>query len=77
MYWNSHRKKLYLAARQYLFDGQGNWLADDRPRDIKAYWATLNDTERAFERLQRTDAAVFMEFIERIERSIPKPPIQP
>lgn len=75
--WNSHHKKLYRLARQYLFDGEGNWVGDDRPQDIKAYWATLSDTERAFERLQRTDAAVFIEFVERIEKSIPKPHIAP
>lgn len=76
--YSSKEKKLYRAARQYLlFDSEGNWVGDDSPRDIKAYWATLSDTERAFEKLQRTDAAVFIEFVEHIERSIPKPHIQP
>jgi len=59
------------------FDKEKNWTGDDRPNDIKKYWATLNDTERAFEIMQRSDAAVFMEFVERIERSIPKIPIKP
>lgn len=75
--WNRRSKKLYRAARQYLFDTDGNWLGDDSPYDIKAYWANLTDTQRAFEKLERTDAAMFMEFVERLEKSIPKPHIAP
>jgi hypothetical protein len=75
---NLKQRKIYRLARQYLsFDKEKNWTGDDRPMDIKAYWATLNDTERAFEILERTDAAVFMEFVERIERNVPKIPIKP
>lgn len=56
---------------------EDNWLGEERPMDIKAYWANLTDTERAFERLERTDAAMYMEFVERLEKSIPKPHIAP
>jgi hypothetical protein len=59
------------------FDAENNWVGETRPSDIKTYWANLTDTERAFEILQRSDAAVFMEFHDRIINSIPKPPIQP
>ena len=75
---NLKQRKIYRLARQYLsFDKEKNWTGDDRPRDIKAYWATLSDIERAFEMIERTDAAVFMEFVERIERSMPKIPMGP
>lgn len=56
---------------------EDNWLGDDRPNDIKSYWASLTDTERAIQILERTDAALYMEFYEKINNSIPKPPIQP
>lgn len=59
------------------FDAENNWVGETRPSDIKIYWASLTDTERAFEIMQRSDAAVFMEFHDRILNSIPKPPIQP
>lgn len=54
------------------FDPEQNWYGDDRPNDIKQYWAALNDTERAFERLQRTDAALYMEFVDQIRRTMPE-----
>lgn len=66
-----------LAKQHLSYDADGNWVGEDRPNDIKAYWATLSDTERAFEILEGTDAALFMQFYENIERSIPKPPIAP
>lgn len=80
--WTSLKKRLYRQAlhrrmselaRQHLsFDAESNWTDGDRPRDIKAYWAGLTDTERAFERLQNTDAAVYMAFYEQIQRSMPE-----
>lgn len=86
--WSAERKRLYrqarhqviieMVVRQYSsFDADGNWVGEDRPHDIKQYWASLTDTERAFEILQNTDAALFMQFYERIERDIPKPHIAP
>lgn len=86
--WSVERKRLYrqarhqviieMVVRQYSsFDADGNWVAEDRPHDIKLYWASLTDTERAFEILQNTDAAQFMQFYESIEKSIPKPHIAP
>jgi hypothetical protein len=60
-------------ARQHLcFDNENNWVDGDRPGDIKAYWATLSETERAFERLQNTDAALYMAFYEKMQRSMPE-----
>lgn len=78
--WSSRHKRLYRAARHQAlvkmqplsFDGEDNWTGDDRPDDIKRYWATLSDTERAFERLQGTDAALYMYFYDNIMQSIPK-----
>ena len=85
--WSAERKRLYRQAlhqtmldrakQQLSFDAEENWHGEDRPHHIKAYWESLTDTERAFERLQRTDAAIFMEFHERIMASIPKPHIAP
>ncbi len=77
-----YRQARHLAIRSQMkpvlsFDAENNWLGDVRPRDIKTYWASLTDTERAFEILERTEAAVFMEFHDRIMHSIPKPPIKP
>ena len=70
---NLKQRKIYRLARQYLsFDKEKNWTGDDRPRDIKAYWASLTDTERAFERLQNTDAAMYMAFYQQIQRSMPE-----
>lgn len=71
-----YRQALHQAMRSRMtpdlsFDAEENWQGDARPMDIKTYWANLTDTERAFERLQRTDAAIFMEFHERIMASIP------
>jgi hypothetical protein len=57
------------SKKQSFFEG--NWLGEDSPSDIKQYWATLTDTERAIQILERTDAAVYMEFVDKINRSIP------
>lgn len=65
-----------MKERTRLFF-EDNWLGDDRPDDIKSYWASLTETERAIQRLERTDAALYMEFHDRIMNSIPKPPIAP
>ena len=59
------------------FDAENNWQGETRPNDIKTYWESLSETERAFEILEGTEAAVFMAFHDRIMNSIPKPPIQP
>lgn len=59
------------------FDADNNWLGEVRPKDLKAYWENLTETERAFEILEQTEAAVFMAFHDKIMNSIPKPPIQP
>jgi len=83
--WPLRRRQLYRQARhqvmlekqQLSFDADGNWVGEESPYDIKRYWENLTDTERAIERLQRTDAAVFMEFHERIMNSIPKPHVAP
>jgi hypothetical protein len=53
------------------FDQEENWQGNDRPRFIKDYWATLDETERAFEILQRTDCAIYMEFYNRVMTGIP------
>lgn len=76
----SHRRLWRTARRQVLsamtqnscFDADGNWVSDPSPRDIKAYWEGLDDTQRAFEKLQRTDAAVYMEFVDQIRRTMPE-----
>lgn len=86
--WSVEKRRLYKQARHQViiemvvrqsssYDADGNWVAEDSPHDIKLYWANLTDTERAFEILQGTDAAQFMQFYESIERSIPKPPVAP
>lgn len=59
------------------FDADNNWLGEVRPKDLKAYWESLSETERAFEILEQTEAAVFMAFHDKIMNSIPKPPIAP
>jgi hypothetical protein len=59
------------------FDAEDNWQGETRPMDIKTYWASLSDTERAFEILEGTDAAIFMQYHDRIMNSIPKIPIKP
>lgn len=76
----SHRRLWRTARRQVLsqmthdlsFDADGNWVGDPSPRDIKQYWEGLDDTQRAFEKLQRTDAAVYMEFVDQIRRTMPE-----
>lgn len=54
-----------------------NWLGEVRPQDIKQYWASLTDTERSIQKLEGTDAAVYMQFHDQLMNSIPKPPIAP
>jgi uncharacterized protein YpiB (UPF0302 family) len=67
-----------MTAKQYSpFDAEGNVVSDESPGDFKRYWASLSDTERAFEILRNTEAAVFIQFWNKIQDSIPKPPIQP
>ena len=56
---------------------EGNWLGEDRPSDIQQYWSNLTDTERAIQILERTDAALYMEFVDKLNRSIPELPIKP
>jgi hypothetical protein len=63
------------SKKQSFFEG--NWLGEERPSDIQAYWASLTDTERAFEKLEGTDAAVYIDFVDKINRSIPEQPIAP
>ena len=85
--WSAERKRLYRQALHQAmrsrmtpdlsFDAEDNWQGDARPMDIKAYWASLSDTERAFEILEGTDAAIFMQYHDRIMNSIPKIPIKP
>lgn len=67
-----------MTAKQYSpFDNENNVVGEGRPNDYKRYWASLTDTERAFETLANTDAAVFMAFWNKIEQSIPKPHVAP
>jgi uncharacterized protein YpiB (UPF0302 family) len=69
---------LQKMAKQYSpFDKEHNVVSETSPMDFKVYWANLTDTERAFEILENTEAAQFMQFWTRIENSIPKPPIEP
>ena len=72
-----HRVLIERAKQSLCFDQDNNWHGSERPRDIKAYWASLTDVERAFEILQQTDAAVFMKFVKDIEERMPKPHIAP
>ncbi len=73
-----HQALLQMMVKQYSpFDADGNVVSETSPMDFKRYWASLTDTERAFEKLAQTDAAVFMDFHERVVNSIPKPPIAP
>ncbi len=79
--FSKRQRKLYRQARHQViqamekqyspFDREGNVVGDERPQDFKTYWANLSDTERAFERLQRTDAAVYMEFCDLIRKTLP------
>lgn len=79
--WSPSHRRLWRTARRQLlsqmtqdlsFDADGNWVGDPRPNDIKAYWEGLDETQRAFEKLQRTDAAVYMEFVDQIRRTMPE-----
>lgn len=67
-----HRRMQEIVARELSFDAEDNWTEGERPRDIKRYWATLTDTERAFERLQATEAALYMAFYEELQRRLPE-----
>jgi hypothetical protein len=80
--WSKERKRLYRQARHQVlvsrmaehyspFDAEGNVVSDERPGDFKRHWAGLTETERAFEILERTDCAIYMEFYNRIKNSIP------
>ena len=83
--WSKERKRLYRQARHQVlvsrmaeqyspFDAEGNVVSDDRPGDFKRYWAGLTETERAFEILSNTEAAVFIQFWNKIQDSIPELP---
>lgn len=63
------------SKKQSFFEG--SWLGEDRPSDIQAYWATLDDTERSIQKLEGTDAALYMQFVDKLNRSIPEQPIKP
>ena len=65
-----------IQSKKQLFF-EGNWLGEDSPRDIQQYWANLTDTERAVQKLERTDAALYIEFVDKLNRSIPELPIKP
>jgi uncharacterized protein YpiB (UPF0302 family) len=67
-----------MTAKQYSpFDADGNVVSDESPGDFKRYWASLSDTERAFEILRNTEAAQFIQFWNKIQAGIPKPHIAP
>ena len=78
--WSARHKRLYRAARHQAllgiqplsFDEDDNWYGDDRPDDIKRYWASLSDTERAIQILEGTDAALYMQFYNNIMSNIPQ-----
>jgi hypothetical protein len=73
-----HQVLLHMTATPYSpFDAEHNVVGDDRPRDFKRYWDNLTDTERAFEILQNTEAAVFIQYWNKIQAGIPKPHIAP
>lgn len=67
-------RNLQESKRLFFED---NWMGEHRPQDILQYWATLCDTERAIQKLERTDAAVYIQFSERINNSVPTWPIEP
>ncbi len=67
-----HQALLSQMTHDLCFDSEDNWSGEDRPRDIRAYWHSLTDTERAIQRLERTEAAIYMEFYDRVLSSIPK-----
>ena len=86
--WSKEQRRLYRQARHQVlvsrmaeqyspFDADGNVVSDQRPGDFKRYWDSLTDTERAFQILENTEAAQFIQFWNKIENSIPKPPIDP
>jgi hypothetical protein len=85
--WSAEQRRLWRQARHQVlqsrttpdlcFDAEGNVVGDARPSDYKSYWAGLSETERAFEILCNTDAAVFIQYWNKIENSIPKPHIAP
>lgn len=58
-------------------DAEGNTVGDTRPQDYQQYWNSLDETQRAFERLAGTDAALYIDYYERVLKSIPKPHIAP
>ena len=71
--WRQPRAQvLSQMTPESSFDMDQNWFGDDRPNDIKKYWEGLDDTQRAFEKLQRTDAAIYMEFVDQIRRTMPE-----
>lgn len=55
-----------------LFDPDGNWQGEERPGDLKRYWASLSDTERAVQILEGTDAALYIQFCQRIMSNLPE-----
>lgn len=62
------------------FDAEGNVVGDDRPVNYRTYWAGLSDTERAFETLAGTDAALYMQMymeVARMQRRMIEPLIRP
>jgi hypothetical protein len=73
LYRQARHQRISELAKQHLSsDSEDNWTDSDRPQDIRRYWAALTDTERAFERLQNTDAALYMAFYEQMMRNIPE-----
>jgi hypothetical protein len=86
--WSKEQRRLYRQARHQVlvsrmaeqyspFDAEDNVVSDERPDDFKRYWNSLTETERAFEILSNTEAAMFIQFWNEIHNSIPKPPIAP
>lgn len=77
--WSAEHKRLYRQARHQVltdaqplcFDQDHNWHGESRPGDLKRYWASLSDTERAIQILEGTDAALYIQFCERVQASIP------
>jgi len=67
--------RMIQSKKQLFFEG--NWVGEDRPSDIQQYWAGLDDTERAIQKIERTDAALYIEFVDKLNRSIPELPIKP
>lgn len=65
-----------MQSKKQLFF-EGNWLGKDRPSDIQQYWASLDPTEQSIQKLEGTDAALYIEFVDKLNRSIPELPIKP